>query len=305
MSQRKTILVIGSTGQQGGSVLRHLLADPEKTFNVRALVRDATSDKTKLLLQTHSAAHQEGRLEIAVGDLSDLNSLTKSMQGCYGVFGVTNFWDPTIRGEGEIQHGKNMGEACRQTGIQHLVFSTLDKNSGVPHFESKVLAENHISAMKIPTTWLVTSFYYENFINYFPPKPDGSGGYVLSLALKPTTRVPMYACSDTGGYVLPVFLDPKRYIGHDVAAVSEDISIPEICETAARVTGKPWKFEEQSIDFFRSLGFPGAEEFALNWQFFNDISEGKKENRREGSALKTGFKGENWEQFLRRTKLFT
>jgi uncharacterized protein YbjT (DUF2867 family) len=287
----RSILVIGATGQQGGSVVRHLLKN--KSFKVRALVRYSNSDKAQALLKSGT--------ELVVGDLNDVDSLVVAMKDCYGVFAVTNFWDPSVGYEGEIQHAKNIGDACKRANIKHLVFSTLDRESDVPHFESKVKGEDYIRSLGVPMTSLVTSFYFENFMTFFPPK-EVNGELVLSVAQKATTKVPMYACYDTGGWVLQAFLHPESYLNKDLPAVSQYISYPEIAEAITNVTGRKCKFQEIPLDAFRNFGFPGANELADNLQFFNDISEGKKTDRR--TDLKTSqtiFTGETFEGFLNRT----
>ena len=292
MTVKKTILVIGSTGQQGGSVARYLLNDG--TFNVRCMVRNTDSPKVKELLEKGA--------QVVKGDLNSVESLTNAMVGCYGVFGVTNFWDSDCGYDKEILHGQNIGHACKNNHIEHLVFSTLDRHSDVSHFESKVMAEDYIRKLNVPTTFLVTSFYFENYMSFFPPKPDENGDLVFTVAQKATTKVPMFACHDTGGWVLEIFKHHNKFVGKDVAAVGEYISYPEIVDTFNRVNKTNARFQELPLDVFRSFGFPGVHELAANLQFFDDISDGVKEDRRKiNGCMHCTFKGETWEEFLVRT----
>lgn len=287
---RKTILVTGATGKQGSSVVDFLLKDG--TFNVRCLLRNIDSSASKTLFN-------QG-VQVVKGDLENVDSLVQAMDGCYGVFGVTNFWDPATGYEGEIRQGKNLGKACKRAGVQHLVYSTLDYNSDVPHFESKVLAEEYMKKC-VPTTGVVTSFYFENFASFFPPKEE-NGELVFTVAQKSTTRVPMYAVSDTGGWVLQAFLHPELYLNKDVPAVGQYITYPELVATFSRVTGKKARFNELPLDVFRGFGFPGAEELAQNLKFFDDITDGNKDDRR--GDLETSqniFKGRDWENYLKTT----
>ena len=287
----KTILVIGATGQQGGSVVRHLLKN--NRFKVRSLVRYPNSDKAQHLLNLGS--------ELVCGDLNDVDSLVVAMKDCYGVFAVTNFWDPSVGYDGEIQHAKNIGDACKKTNIKHIVFSTLDRNSGVLHFESKVKGEDYMKSLDLPLTCLVTSFYFENFMTFFVPK-EINGELVFTVAQKSTTRVPMFACYDTGGWVLQAFLHPEKYLNADVPAVSQYLSYPEIVDTVTKVTGRKCKFQEISLDVFRTFGFPGVDELADNLQFFDDISDGKKIDRRVNlNNSQSIFVGETFDNFINRT----
>jgi uncharacterized protein YbjT (DUF2867 family) len=289
---KKTILVIGSTGQQGGSVVRHLLQD--NTFAVRALVRDVNSEKAKSLLK-------QG-VSVVQGDLNDVPSLVSAMTNCYGVFGVTNFWDPSVGYDGEVRQTKNIAIACKTTGVQHLVYSTLDRNSDVAHFESKVQGEDYIKSLGVPLTCLVTSFYFENFLSVMKPQTGPNGEVVFAVAQKSTTKVPAFSCYDTGGWVLQAFLHPEKYLGTDVAAVSQYITYSEIVETMAKFTGKQVVFQEIPLEVFRQFGFPGVHELADNLQFFNDISEKNKVDRRVNlTNSQNVYVGETWLQFLERT----
>ena len=303
MSNKRTILVIGASGNQGGSVARHLMEDG--TFTVRAMVRGSATNaqslnKIKNLIDLNSKLGCA--LEVADADLNDTDSMVKAMEGCYGVFAVTNFWDPSVGYDGEIKQGKNVADACKLAGVQHVVFSTLDRNSDVPHFESKVIVEDYMKSLHLPLTCLVTSFYFENLTSFFPPKLENEE-FVFTVAQKPTTLVPMYSVYDTGGWVLEAFDHPKKYLGCDIVAVSQYLSYPELVATFTEVTGKKARFNYLPLDVFKTFGFPGCEELACNLKFFDDINDGLKEDRRCSFENSTNvYKGETWKQFLNRTK---
>src|SRR5690348_14939899 len=110
MPATRSILVIGATGAQGGSVASHLLSGGK--FHVRCLTRNPASDR--------AVALRSAGAEIVRGDLDDPITLRAAMAGCYGVFGVTNFWEHFQR---EQQHGRNLIEAVAAAGIAHFVFS--------------------------------------------------------------------------------------------------------------------------------------------------------------------------------------
>src|ERR1700760_2410655 len=89
------ILVTGATGAQGGSVAYALLQTGR--FAVRCLTRNIASGKALAL--------QQAGAQLVQGDLDDKQSLLRAMQGCYGVFGVTNFWEHY---EKEFRLGENL-----------------------------------------------------------------------------------------------------------------------------------------------------------------------------------------------------
>jgi uncharacterized protein YbjT (DUF2867 family) len=144
----KLVAVFGATGRQGGAVVRDLLREPSK-WKVVALTRDATGEKA-MQLQTLGAevrtcdvnklAEVESALKVMGGrgeggrrvgkernrgkqDKSEpcMHELTFLIKGVYGVFGLTDFWAARTR-DVEVQQGKNIVDAAKKVGVQHLVF---------------------------------------------------------------------------------------------------------------------------------------------------------------------------------------
>src|SRR5687767_4856912 len=98
MVKKPIILVTGGTGGQGGSVVTYLLKT--NRYMVRVLTRNP--DSQKALALRHAGA------EVVKGNLDDRNVLREAMEGCYGVYGVTNFWEHFNK---EYEHGVNLIEA--------------------------------------------------------------------------------------------------------------------------------------------------------------------------------------------------
>src|SRR5918912_576207 len=153
VNQRK-ILVTGATGQQGGSLARLLL---QKKHKVYALTRN-----------TQSSAAQDLRnrgANIVKGDLDDSDSLKRAVKGLESVFLMgTPFEDGT---EGEARRGQLMADIAKENNIEHLVYSSVanaDKNTGIPHFESKYKVEQHIKNLGIPHTIIGPTFFMENLL---------------------------------------------------------------------------------------------------------------------------------------------
>ena len=145
MSDKKIIAVVGATGAQGGGLVRAILNDPSSGFSVRALTRKTDSDKAKEL-KTQGA-------EVVAADLDDVESLKKAFSGAYGAFLLTNFWEH-FSPEKELEQAKNMAQAAKQAGVQHVIWSTLEDTRRwvplsdnrmptlqgkykVPHFDAK------------------------------------------------------------------------------------------------------------------------------------------------------------------------
>jgi uncharacterized protein YbjT (DUF2867 family) len=80
----RLIAVTGATGNQGGSVTKLLLQHPGE-YRVRAITRDASSNASNALAKMGA--------EIVQADLTKPETLPAAVDGCWGVFGVTNFYD--------------------------------------------------------------------------------------------------------------------------------------------------------------------------------------------------------------------
>jgi uncharacterized protein YbjT (DUF2867 family) len=258
---RKKILVFGATGAQGGSVARNLLA--RGRFDVRALTR-----------KPDSAAAQELRelgAEIVQGDLDDIASIRAALEGCYGVFGVTNFWEHFAKEESQ---GRNLVNAVAEAKIQHFVFSTLppiEKVTGgalrSPHFDLKAEHEQLARSLGIPSTFVHVPFYYENFLYFFPPRPAGNGDYQFGF---PQGDTPLAAISvqDVGRIVAPLFEQPEVYIGQVLKLAGDELPAAAYAEAMSRRTGSTIRYAYVPRETFAALGFPGAEDLADMFEFY-------------------------------------
>ncbi len=255
MNNMKIILVTGATGGQGGSVARALLK--ESKFQVRILTRDINSQKALVL--------QRAGAEIVKGDLGDKESLLAAMKDCYGVFGVTNFWEHFDK---EYQLGKNLIDAVHQSGIQHFVFHTLANyhtlSKGkyrVPHCDIKAELEAYTRSLQLPATFVNIAFYYENFNNFFPLQKDNHGGYYFGFP-QGDTKLAAASVEDLGGIVAPLFNNPGEYIGRTVGVVGADHTCDEYATILSKVLNKNIYYTYVPRNVYAAYNFPGAEELA-------------------------------------------
>src|SRR5262245_4205833 len=155
MMNDKIIAVTGATGQQGGAVARKLLSDGWK---IRALTRDPNKPAARALA--------EAGAELVPGDMDSRSELEAAFQGAYGAFSVQNFWLPEVGYDGEIRQGKNVADAAKAAGVQHLVYSSVGaahRGMGQKHFESKWIIEQYIQSLELPYTILRPVAFFENF----------------------------------------------------------------------------------------------------------------------------------------------
>ncbi|MDH5726936.1 MAG: NmrA/HSCARG family protein, partial [Nitrospira sp.] len=224
MSNKKTIAVVGATGAQGGGLVRAIMNDASSGFTARAITRNVNSDKAKRLAKLGT--------EVIVADIENLESLKKAFQGAYGAYCVTNFWEH-FSPEKEIAQATTMATAAKDAGLQHVIWSTLeDTRKWVPlsdnrmptlmgkykvlHMDAKGEADEVFREHGVPTTFLLTSFYWENLI-YFgmgPKKgPDGTLAITFPMADK---QLPGIAAEDIGRCALGIFKRGREYIGKTV-----------------------------------------------------------------------------------------
>ena len=226
----KIIAVTGATGQQGGAVARKLLADG---WQVRALTRDANKPAAQELASLGA--------ELVAGDMDSWSELDAAFKDVYGVFSVQNFWLPNVGFEGEIRQGKNVADAAKAAGIQHLVYSSVGaahRGMGQKHFESKWIIEQHIHELDIPYTILRSAAFFENF-NW--ERASILNGMFNALGLRPEKERQLIAVEDIGVFVMLAFANPEEYLGQTIELAGDALTESQIADTFARVIGRPVK----------------------------------------------------------------
>lgn len=221
----RTVLVIGSTGQQGGKVVNALLE--AGGWNVRGLTRDATSEKAQALVSRG--------VELAQGDMDDVASLEAAMQGAYGVYSVQS-----VGGRGvdvEIQEGKNVADAAKKAGVSHLVFSGVsggNRKIGVPNFESKGAIEEHIRSIDIPHTILRPVSFMDNFNRNRDAIQSGK----LSGILSPDKPQWFTAVRNIADFAVAALSRPDDFLGQAIDLAGDSMTLPQAAEVFTRVLGR-------------------------------------------------------------------
>ncbi len=250
----KVIAVNGATGQQGGAVARKLLADGWK---VRALTRDVN----KLAAQELASIGAE----LVAGDMEDRAQLDAAFKDAYGVFSVQNFWLPNVGFDGEIKQGKNVADAAKAAGIQHLVYSSVGsahRGMGQKHFESKWIIEQYIQSLDVPYTILRPVFFMENY-NW--SRAQILNGTFTSMGLRPEKGIQSVAVEDIAVFVTLAFTNPKEYLGKTIELAGDELTESKIADTFTKVIGRPVKLTMPSGEGGRQ----SEEEMIAMFNFFN------------------------------------
>jgi uncharacterized protein YbjT (DUF2867 family) len=309
MADKKIIAVIGSTGSQGGGLVRAILADPAGGFAARAITRDPSKDKAPAL--------KSAGAEVVSADLDDVESLKKAFAGVHGVYAVTNFWEH-FSGEKEKAQAKNIADAAKAAGVQHVIWSTLEdirqfmspddkrmpilqEKYRVPHFDAKAEANAYFSGL--PTTYLVTSFYWDNLYMFgLAPKKGDDGQYSWTFPMG-NSKMAGIAAEDIGKVAYGIFKAGQPYIGKTVGILGEALTIEEMGQTLSKVLGVgPIKYNAVEADVYRGFGFPGADEMGNMFQAYRDFDKQMLANRSAEEARKLNPQLQTFEQFVTKQK---
>lgn len=253
---QRLILVTGATGRQGGAVARHLA---QRGFRVRALTRHPQKPAAALLLA-------QGVAEVVPGDLDDRASLEQALQGCEGVYSVQNFWETGF--DREIMQGINVAEAAKAGGVRHLVYSSVasaDRNTGLPHFESKWRVEEHIRGQGLPYTILRPVFFMENWRDY---ARDSILSGTLPQPLDPDRRLQQIAVDDIGLAAAGVFEEPRRWLNRAIDLAGDDLTMTQVADAFSRALGRQVRYVQVPWESFREIA---GEEMALMYRWFNQV----------------------------------
>ncbi len=281
MAEKKIIAVVGATGAQGGGLVRAIMRDKGGEFTARALTRDVNSDKAKALAALGA--------EVVAADVDDVESLKKAFAGAYGAYCVTFFW-AHFSPEQEVAEARSLAEAAKHAGVQHVIWSTLEDtrkwvplsdgrmptlmgNYKVPHFDSKGEANQIFTELGVPTTFLLTSFYWDNMLSVGmgPRKgPDGKLAITLPMGDK---KLPGIAAEDIGKCAYGIFKKGRGLVGKTVGIAGQHLTGAQMAAALGRALGQDVHYHAVEPAVYRGLGFPGAEDLGNMFQFKRDFED--------------------------------
>jgi len=281
MAEKKTIAVMGATGAQGGGLVRAILRDKTGGFAARAVTRNPASKKGQALAAAGA--------EVVAADVTDQASLERAFAGAYGAFCVTFFWEH-FSPEQELADATALARAAKQAGVRHVIWSTLENTRKwvplsddrmptlkgkykVPHFDAKGEADDVFRKLGVPTTFLLTSFYWENFIFFGSgPKRGPDGKLALTLPMD-DKKLPGIATEDIGKVAYAIFKRGQEYIGKTIGISGEHLTGDEMAAALTRALGEDVRYNPVSPETYRGFGFPGADDLGNMFQFKRDFQQ--------------------------------
>jgi len=279
MAEKKVIAVLGATGAQGGGLVRAILNDKSGEFTARALTRDINSDKAKALKDLGA--------ELVAVDIDNYESIKSAFKGAYGAYAVTFFWNH-FSPEKELSQAKSIAKAAKETGLKHVIWSTLEDTRNwvplddnrmptlggkykVPHFDAKGESNKFFTELGVPVTFMLTSFYWDNFI-YFgmgPKKgPDGKLALTIPMADK---KLPGIAAEDIGRCAYGIFKKGNEFIGKTVGISGGHLTGKQMADSLTKALGQEVVYNSVPFDVYRGFGFPGADDLGNMFQFKHDF----------------------------------
>lgn len=281
MENKKIIAVVGATGAQGSGLVKAIINDPEKEFHVRALTRNPESDKAKELANLGA--------EVVKADVDDEQSIKKAFNGVHGAFCITFFWEH-FSPEKEAEQAATFARLAKEENVKHIIWSTLEDTRNwislsddrmptlmekykVPHFDSKGESNKYFTESGAPTTFLLTSFYWDNFIHFgMGPKrgEDGNLSLVIPMGDK---KLPSIAAEDIGKCAFGIYKAGSEYIGKTVAITGEKLTGQQMAETLTNHLGEKVSYASVPFDVYRGFGFPGADDLGNMFQFKHDFED--------------------------------
>jgi uncharacterized protein YbjT (DUF2867 family) len=281
MSEKRTIAVVGATGSQGGGLVRAIMGDPDCTFTARALTRDVSSDKARALAAIGA--------EVVAADVNDLENLKRAFNGAYGVFGVTFFWEH-FSPEQEVTQATNIAKAAKHVGAKHVIWSTLEDTRKwvpidddrmptlmgkykVPHFDAKGETDQVFTDLGLPTTFLLTSFYWDNLIHFGMGPRKGEDGRLAFVLPMRDKKLPGIAAEDIGRCALGVFKKGSEFIGKTVGIAGEHLTGAQMATELTKALRQEVAYVSVPPEVYRTFDFPGAEDLGNMFQFKADFEE--------------------------------
>ena len=279
MAEKKIIAILGATGAQGGGLVRAILDDPHGGFAARAITRDPNSPKARALAAMGA--------EVVGADLDDSRSIEEALAGAWGADFVPFFWDH-FSPEREKAQVRSLARGAKATGLAHVIWSTLEDTRRwvpledermptlmgeykVPHFDAKGESNAYFTEFAVPTTFLLTSFYWDNLIHFgMGPKAGADGRLMFTLPMG-DKKLPGIASEDIGRCAYGILQGGEPYLGRTIGIAGEHLTGAQMAGELALALGREVFYQSVSPTVYRTFGFPGADDLANMFQFKADF----------------------------------
>ena len=189
-----------------------------------------------------------------------------------------------------MAHAKAIADAAKEAGVKHVVWSTLEdtrkwipldddrmptlgEKYKVPHLDGKGESNKFFEEAGVPTTYMYTSFYWDNLIHFgMGPKKGEDGKYAITFPMD-DKRLSGIAAEDIGKCAYGIFKNGDKYINKPVGIAGEQLTGQQMADSLSKALGIEVNYNSITPDVFRSFDFPGADDLGNMFQFYRDFEE--------------------------------
>ena len=254
-SEPKRVLVTGATGQQGGGLARVLL---QRGHHVRALSRKPGSPAANELRKMGA--------EIVAGDLGDRASVERAAKGVDVAYLVATPYEQGV--EAETRFGKVGLDGIHAAGVPYVVYSSVsdaDRKTGIPHFDSKAVIEEHLKGLGTEYAIVAPVFFMENL--FAPWVAAGFTQGVLATGVLPDRKLQVISLPEIAEFTTLAVEQPRSFRGRRINIASDEPTLTEVARRLSEVAGTKLAYRAVPLDQVRKQ----SEDFAKMYDWFNRV----------------------------------
>lgn len=255
MDFRRSVLVTGATGQQGGTLARYLL---HQGYRVVALTRQVEAPAAQALATLGA--------ELAAGDFEDPSSLEAAARRADTLFAMATPFEAGL--EAEVRQGMNLVDAARRAGVRHFIYSSVagaERLTGVPHFDSKHEVESYLRRSNLPYTIVGPTFFMENFTG--PLFRHGLEAGVLAMGLPSSHGLQMVALEDLAHFIGRVIATPEDFFGQRIEVASDEVTGQQAADLLSYASGHRVHYQQIPLSVIAEQ----SEDFARMYEWFTEV----------------------------------
>ncbi|MEU6772197.1 NmrA family NAD(P)-binding protein [Streptomyces sp. NPDC046759] len=225
--------------------------------------------------------------EVRYADFDDHPSLEAALTGADSLFAVTSpFGTDTAT---EARQGKALVSTAAEVRLGHIVFTSAahaDRDTGIPHYESKHLVEQHLRAVGVPWTVIAPAAFMDNYADGWTLDGLRDGIFAWPMpADRPLTLIP---ASDIGAFAALALQRREEFAGRRIDIASDERTPGQMAEILAAAIGCPVAHQEVPLSYVRRR----SADLAAMFEYFTTVGLGV-----DVTALRREYPEVGWHSF--------
>lgn len=225
---KRIVAVTGSTGRQGGAVVRALIG--AEGFEVRALTRRPV---------------RPGQVAC---DLEDPRPVRAALEGADALFLTTTPYEGGT--DAEERQARNAIDAARAAGVGQIVYSSVADaraGTGVAHYDSKGRIEALLDDGGFTAVTILRPTFFMDMVLADSFRRSLARGRI-EMAMRPHSRITMIAVDDIAAFAALAFAQPAALHGHVIDLAGDDPDMTDIAAAMADAVGHPVAYRQVPPD---------------------------------------------------------